>query len=195
MVVDAIRLATQDQTQLFFRNPAEPPITPGTFGTLYLLRRDLNDMRRLAPDAALWPRAMVIFAGIDLLGKFLANSDDRNIGRRFRTFVSRFVTEDHTADSPDNQAIWQCRNSVLHSFGWFATTSSQTYRFTIMQEQTRWIIQQDSTNSELWYLNLTDLERRFEESITKYRDEIASGALSFPTGNNIFERYGWTNIG
>lgn len=200
MVVDATTLTQDLQQAMFFRSPLQDPVTPGTFGSLYLLRRDLNDMRRLAPNEALWPRAMVIFAGIDLLAKFWENNDQTNggeIGRRFRRFVARFITSDNLENSDQNNAFWNCRNSVLHSFGWFSQGGGITYRFSLTRDSANWLIRQDPNNLELWTLNLIQIEERFDTAIRTYEALINDPAApeTFPVGNQIFERYGWTQIG
>lgn len=68
----------------FFMNPSTPPVIPGTFSQLYLLRRDISTCFGIDPDngqrlptQALWPGVMAICAGIDLLGKFLAGKPRR----------------------------------------------------------------------------------------------------------------------
>ncbi len=209
MVVDATMLATGQQQAMFFRNPTDNPVIPGTFGTLYLLRRDLNDMREFMRDPnkkcervdlALWPRAMVIFAGIDLIAKFYANDDATGggaIGQRFRDFVARFITQDNDANSAQTQAVWQCRNSVLHSFGWYSESGGVVYRFSLTRTTQNWLMQQDPNNAERWWLNLTRLEQRFDASIGEYEALIndPNEPETFPTGNQIFEKYGWMNIG
>lgn len=199
MIIDAKTLSLAQQQAMFFRDPLEEPILPGTFGSLYLLRRDLNDMRKLAPNEALWPRAMVIFAGIDLLAKFWENNDMSygEIGKRFRRFVAHFMTKDNSESSDQNYAFWNCRNSVLHSFGWYSEGGGKVYRFTLTRDLGNWLIQQDSTNLELWSLNLVQLEKLFEDAISAFEKAINDPAQpeTFPAGNKIFEKYGWSNIG
>lgn len=196
MVVDATALTAVQQQDLFFRDPLRDPALPGTFGTLYLLRRDLNDMRTAMPNSALWPRAMAVMAGIDLLAKFFANSDAQNgVSRRFRDLLAKFITRDNNAASANNQALFQFRNSLLHSFGWYSVGPRNTvYRFRLTQSQQNWLVRQDPNNRENWMVNLTQLELDFERAISDYQAEVTAGTLQFPTGNNIFENYGWMEI-
>lgn len=198
MVADPTTFDSAGQQAMFFRNPAEEPQIPGFFGSLYLLRRDLNDMRRVIPDAALWPRAMAVFAGIDLLAKFFTNKDDiGGVADRYTRFVARFITQDNNQALSETEAIWQCRNSLLHSFGWWARGRSVTYRFALARDTQTWLTRQDNVDHERWFVNLTELEQRFENSITEYQRLILDPhePESFPTGNQIFERYGWMAIG
>ncbi|MGD9684278.1 MAG: hypothetical protein AB7W16_24195 [Candidatus Obscuribacterales bacterium] len=197
MAVDPQALALAQQQEMFFRDPLQNPIVPGVNGTLFLLRRDLND---LPVGAALWPRVMAMFAGIDLLAKFYDNSDATQhgeIGRRFRRFVARFITQDNTQDSANNYAVWHCRNSVLHSFGWYSQGGGHTYRFSLTQSPDTWIVHQSAANPENWLFNIQHFETRFHASIGEYEALIDDPAepVQFPSGNNIFERYGWMFIG
>jgi len=59
------------------------------------------------------------------------------------------------------------------------------------------LVRQHETNQELWFINLTQLETDFEQSINQYEAAINDSARpeQFPTGKNIFENYGWMNIG
>ena len=66
-IVNTATLTVAQKQQMFFQNPSIPPAPfPHTFGSLYLLRRDINDMKVALPNAAIWPRTMAIMAGIDL---------------------------------------------------------------------------------------------------------------------------------
>lgn len=209
MTQDPNSLGLADQQNLFFRNPNEAPVVPGINGTLYLLRRDLNDMTNFLRDpndgcrpvdVALWPRTMAILAGIDLLAKFFANSDDTRpgaIGERYRRYVAEFITEDRNINSIETRAVWQCRNSVLHSFGWFSQDRTDTFRFRLLRNPGAWVVQQEAPGSETWFVNITRLENRFNFSIIEFENRINDPARqdSFPQGNNIFERYGWMFIG
>lgn len=62
-------------------------------------------------------------AGIDLLAKFHVNNDAiGGVGARYRGFLSEYITKDHTPTSANNEALYQFRNSLLHSFGWYSRT-------------------------------------------------------------------------
>jgi hypothetical protein len=78
---------------------------------LYLLRRDINSCLE---HGILFPGAMGILVGIDLLGKFLSGNDlRREVGDRFKNFVSEYFDL-----VPSNvEVVYQLRNSLLHSFG------------------------------------------------------------------------------
>jgi len=198
MVVNATALSIVQQQAMFFEDPINAPNVPGTHGTLYLLRRDVNDMRSIMPQAALWPRAMAIMAGIDLLAKFFANDDAQGaVGNRFRNFLARFITRDNAPNSGNNEALFQFRNSLLHSFGWFSIgRRGAIFRFTLTQSPQNWLVRQDPANAQNWVVNLRQLETEFDQGVNDYISAINDPARPerFPSGNNIFERYGWMNI-
>ena len=67
---------------------------------------------------ALWPGAMAMLAGIDLLAKFFAGCDrPGKVGERFLLFIEQFFVGMH---STDREVIYQLRNSLLHSFGLYS---------------------------------------------------------------------------
>lgn len=73
---------------LFFENPKLYRSPPGEFGILYLLRRDID---QCIAGSILWPGAMAIMAGIDLLAKFAAGDDAvGQVGNRFRDFLGQY---------------------------------------------------------------------------------------------------------
>jgi hypothetical protein len=82
------KVSTADDITLFFTDPAVEPSVPGTFSILYLLRRDVSHC--ISEGHTLWLGGMGILAGVDLLGKFLAGSDETGkVGQRFTTFIDR----------------------------------------------------------------------------------------------------------
>ena len=111
---------------LFFLSPLTGLTTPNDFGVLYLLRRDIN-LCMGGSCQALWPAAMGMLAGVDLLAKFLEGSDATGKVRdRFRSFVGRFFGLNPT----DQEVLYQLRNALLHSFGLYSKTpQGKVYRF------------------------------------------------------------------
>lgn len=196
MVVDVAMLSVIQKQALFFRDPLDAPTIPGTFGTLYLLRRDINDMMAAMPNSALWPRAMAVLAGIDLVAKFYANNDaNGQVGARFTGFVRDRITHEHVDANGDADTVYQLRNSMLHSFGLFSQTGVRTYRFSLIQGPGDILMVNDPNNAEHWIVNIGVLQRRFEAAISTYRDALSDGNAPFPFSEQLFERYGWINIG
>jgi hypothetical protein len=196
MVVNASALDRAQQQAMFFRDPLQDPVRPGTFGTLYLLRRDINDMKSAMPNKAIWPRTMAIMAGIDLVAKFYADDDViGGVTTRFKDFVKEYITANNEIDA---ETLYQLRNSLLHSFGLYSSSKggSVVYRFTVDQDSANWLIRQNSKITENWWVNLTELDKRFEKAVTDYDAHITAGTKTFPTGDkNIFDKYGSVSIG
>jgi hypothetical protein len=70
------------EADLFFMSPRTRRSVPNEFSVLYLLRRDIGTCMGVDADTgqpvahqALWPGAMAMLAGIDLLAKFYAGKD------------------------------------------------------------------------------------------------------------------------
>jgi len=124
----------------FFRSPRAAPRENETFSQLYLLRRDIDTCFGIDPNTglamkpvdetthqplyckAIWPATMAVLGGIDLLAKFLAGSDKSrgrgkdSVGGRFETFAHRYFG----LAEGDAHAVYQLRNSLLHSFGLYS---------------------------------------------------------------------------
>ena len=98
---------------LFFKEPSTPPSPSGVHSTLYLLRRDIKTCLGINPNTgddmeckAIWPAAMAILAGIDLLRKFWKGDDERRkVGQRFTGFLSKFTL------TADEEKLVQTRES------------------------------------------------------------------------------------
>ena len=111
-----------DKIELFFKDPHVPTDVPGDFSTLYLLRKDAwkcygcDPSNGSATTLVLFPGAMTVFCGIDLLAKFY-ESDAGKVGDRFKNYVRKFFPSgsDPVVDIPTH--IWGLRNSLMHSFG------------------------------------------------------------------------------
>ena len=112
--------------KMFFEDPRNEPKPPGTYGILYLLRRDISRCLRENPTAEkkmegnpiIWPAAMLVMAGIDLLGKFYKGKDDTGkVGKRFINFLKNYFN----ICQEDAEIVYQLRNSLLHSFGLYST--------------------------------------------------------------------------
>lgn len=131
---------TEDEQIEFFFAPPVPAQPPGRQSTLYLLRRELQDCligEHLADERApitMYARhrrgfatCLVLWAGIDLLAKFYAGEpDDKNVGKKFKTFVrdvvfmplvERLQVEDEILDVGPDVLYQGLRNPMVHSFG------------------------------------------------------------------------------
>ncbi len=176
---------------MFFRDPKEEPITPGDFSTLYLLRRDIvtclgrnpTTMERINCQA-LWPAAMAIFAGIDLLAKF-HNGDKGKSGERFKYFINYFLI----LDNDKAEILYQLRNSLVHSFGLYSEKSdTKVYRFTLINND----LSKDisiNTKEDCYTVNINALNDLFNSYINLYCNHVRR-LENLSIFNAMFEKYG-----
>lgn len=176
------------EEEIFFENPESNPCPPGEFGILYLLRRDI---KRCMDMNILWPGAMCILAGVDLLGKFLDGTDDhRSVGNRFRLFIVRYFG---LTSSSDGEVIYQLRNSLLHSFGLFSKNSNgQEYHFQLDTTNSAKLIVQLPPDS--YRINLIELQKRFESAVKEYRQDLSTDPKLQAKFDSMFRKYGKTSI-
>ena len=160
---------------LFFSPPHTALSVPGWFGVLYLLRRDIDLCMGVNPATgtavsctALWPGTMAVLAGIDLLAKFFAGSDEmRQAGPRFRSFLPCFFSITKPADA---EVIYQLRNSLLHSFGLYSKNKTDVYRFFLTATGTGQLVSQKPPDE--YYVDVRILYREFEKAVEAYRTKL-----------------------
>ena len=104
---------------IFFRDPEFPK--EETFSSLYKLRSDLHRClfsQNCEDGPLLWPAAMLMLAGIDLMSSFYSGKpiDQRlcDIGQRYTLFCSECFTFEDQANDPD--VLWKFRCALLHDY-------------------------------------------------------------------------------
>lgn len=186
------------EAELFFESPRKCPAFPNWFGVLYLLRRDVDQCMGLNPNTggegncqALWPAAMGLLAGFDLLGKFFAGSDARGaVGDRFRNFLERFCPN---IPQGDRQVVYQLRNSLLHSFGLYSEDRGQVYRFTLTADGSGPLVAHEPPDK--YMTDLRVLHREFEAGVESYATALDRDPRLQANFNSMFEKYGRVHIG
>jgi len=190
-----------DPKKLFFLSPRMQVAAPNNFGVLYLLRRDIDRCMGIDPNTgkregstALWPGAMAILAGVDLLAKFVEGSDDGDGGKRFRRFLERF----QMTMPEDSEVIYQLRNSLLHSFGLYSKTRrtttkmSKVYRFVLTDSGTGPLVSPKPTDR--YNVDLRVLHRNFEAAVDAYRGALSSDPSLDASFDAMFGNYGCIRI-
>lgn len=131
---------TEEAIREFFIDPETPPDEVKNKSLLYLLRRDIRTCYGLDPsirdDQALFPAMMTIMAGIDLLSKFYVGSyKNKGVGKRFK----KFCRDCFPLECGDAEALYQLRNSLVHSFGLLSEDekTNVSYVFNLKKERTR----------------------------------------------------------
>ncbi len=185
------------EADLFFQQPATSPSIPGEFGILYILRRDALQCLGIDPNTgaksmapAIWPGTMTVLAGIDLLGKFHPGNDKPGgVGQRFQDFVSQYF---QPISQGDENAIYQLRNALLHSFGLYSETKSETFRFTVACSGGDLVTRMDK---EKVFVDLATLHAKFEHAVTEYQCDLGGCSKLQRNFRNMFQKYGFTHIG
>lgn len=182
------------QIEIFFHNPKTSIQVPNDYGILYLLRRDVyrclgynTDTWIVDRESIIWPGAMTVLAGIDLLGKFYKGDDSSNgVGQRFKDYYEKYI------DNQNSEIIYQLRNSFLHSFGLLSKTKNKTYRFTVSASRDKLVKKHSETEYKIDLYTLWD---RFEESIEKYKSDLLNNDLLKTKFEAMFKFYGAVRIG
>ena len=183
--------------RLFFEDPAIDHRLPRKFSTLYLLRRDISvcfgvDIKtgKSLKYKALWPGAMAILAGIDLLGKFYAGSDTGSVGIRFKNYIEKYFI---SASGNDKEIIYQLRNSLLHSFGLYSRDIKNNieYRFEVDEVKGSLV---KHLKGDRYRIDLISLNEYFELSIDNYKNNLMANTKLQINFKNIFPNYGYVNI-
>jgi hypothetical protein len=183
---------------LFFLSPRTKVPRPNQFGVLYLLRRDIDQCMGIDPDTgqgggptALWPGAMAILAGVDLLAKFFKGSDKQGkAGERFSCFLEHFFG----MNSTDREVIYQLRNALLHSFGLYSkteTTKTKTgkqYHFVLTDSGTGALV--SHTLPDEYHVNLRVLHSEFETAVGAYCTKLGSDTQLQSNFAAMFRNYG-----
>ncbi|MDY3558115.1 hypothetical protein R5W23_000836 [Gemmata sp. JC673] len=164
----------------FFLAPNCRP-SAGDLSVLYLVRRDALQCLGVDPDTrthgqhapVLFPGAMTIMAGIDLLAKFHAGTDQGagGVGARFTGFLKAYLDE---RTEEECEAIYQLRNALLHSFGLYSKAKGQTYKFVLNNDWSGALIVRHPQAREFWGVSLGVLLQSFESSIERYQADLDS---------------------
>jgi hypothetical protein len=183
---------------LFFFSPRTEIIPPNRFGVLYLLRRDIDLCMGNHPTSgrrvdyeAMWPGAMMMMAGIDLLAKFYAGSDTGNVGDRFRNFLNKCFGR---LPPTDRDVIYQLRNSLLHSFGLYSKDNKgKVYRFFLTGHGSGPLV--SLSPPEQYNVDLRVLHREFERAVVDYQAKLEADTKLQTGFAAMFGNYGRTYIG
>lgn len=187
----------EQRAALFFEDPWRYRRPPGQFGILYLLRCDINSclgaeggMANRHPQQIQWPGAMCVFAGVDLLAKFFAGDDGQGVGFRFKEFATTYFD---LTDS-EVEALYQLRNSMLHSFGLYSRGRNGTaYRFQLVSSGSRPLIRH--TSPDHYLVDVISLHEDFEKAVRKYEQAVRAESALQQKFLAMFPNYGAISIG
>ncbi len=193
-----------EKITLFSEDPKFYYKPPRKYSTLYLLRRDIAfclgiNLENKKPchkkSKAQWLGAMGIFAGIDLLGKFLNGEDDTRHGKvrqRFKMFLSQYFHINEN-DADDAEILWHLRNSLLHSFGLYSKDFKKgiEYHFTLVAAYEPLISQRNNK----YVIDLMSLYDKFESSIESYLKDLMNLPQLRDNFSKMFDKYGSICVG
>ncbi len=189
------QLDVYDKMDLFFKDPHVPSEVPGEMSTLYLLRKDVWKCYGCNPDdcsettRVLFPGAMTVFCGIDLLAKFY-QSDEGRVGDRFKQYVEAFFPSGKEQDLPKH--IYGLRNSMMHSFGMRAkrrATGEITYGIKVEDDCSQGFLVE--LKKDEWYvIDILDLREQFEASIEKFKRHVQRTTSLHETFSDMWDQYG-----
>jgi hypothetical protein len=141
----------------------------------------------------LWPAAIILFAGIDLLAKFYAGSDDTSggaIGHRFKKFI---VDHFPNINKDDEKVIYELRNALLHSFGLYSKKRDKEYLFNLSNDGSPLV--RRSPPNDLYLVDLTTLHNYFNHAIENYKDRVSSDIELQANFRRMFANYGMVRMG
>jgi hypothetical protein len=208
-------LALSEKLDLFFSKPYSEGDEPKIYSNLHLLRKHVNICLGIDPigPQAIWPGAMAILAGIDLLGLYYSGGRKIPIKSiEVETYKSdsssfmRFCEEFLELENDDSEIIYMFRNALLHTYGLITTNEirkdkygndninyGKEYKFNAFyQVDDNWLINQivDENNKESDCINIHELYIKFESAIAKYRGCIEKDLSKARNFETIFAQLG-----
>jgi len=206
--------------------------TPPAPSVLYLLRRDAAQCFGFNPNTydvtqnpqpvpatyppVLWPGAMTVFTGIDLLGKFLAGVDEGDarppgvnnahpdnwkysVGGRFNRFAALYLTGNDAAQA---ELLYQARCAIAHSFSLWARRrqDGQEYSFTLAQQNGAMLL--DTRAGALGEIEaiiyLYELHSRFQQGVITFSNDyyarLEANVAEHAVFQGLVDHYGFIGI-
>jgi hypothetical protein len=198
-------MTLDEKIALFFKRPA--PITElGTFGSLFMLRREAQDCligKVIDEDAVideamrgehrLFATLMVVMAGVDLLAKFYAGSDDNGgVGARIKDFAARYMFPN--AEAPDRSALalyLGLRNPLLHSF----TLYDRKLEIWLVNRQPNFDIFENPVKPDHFLISVEGVYLAFVRGLRAYHAELVKDGDLRAKFEAMYEKYGTTGFG
>ena len=186
-----------DKIELFFKDPHSPNDVPGDFSSLYLLRKDAWKCYGCDPSngtettPVLFPGAMTVFCGVDLLAKFY-ESDSGSVGDRFKNYVRDFFPSGRlSADVPTH--VYGLRNSLMHSFG-MRDRKKKAAGDVCYGIKVDYCHKDDLVvelkSGEWFVVDLLLLHEEFEASIEEFKKHLHRNAILHQQFSEMWDRYG-----
>ncbi|MDX2107110.1 MAG: hypothetical protein SFY67_11975 [Candidatus Melainabacteria bacterium] len=197
--VSVLHLARRDAAQCFGYDPNTYSVSKNP--------KPIEDGRQI-----LWPGAMTLFAGVDLLGKHFAGTDAEQTpagttptdqwryssGGRLKKFIEIYLT--NKAD--EIETLYQLRCALDHSFALWARRRSNNivYSFTLDRSGAGTLlkIKTDANGDKDAIVFLYDLHSMFEKAVLAfepdYRRQLENSAPAQKQFEDLVDRYGFIGI-
>lgn len=184
---------------VFFRDRRYFKETDKPQSSLHLLRRDIVQCLGFQPDAeivddservllpALWPAAVGIMTGIDLLAKHRYGKETSS-----RSVFERFLEDYFELEDPKTDAVvlYQLRSALVHSFSMFAEDprTSKIYRFHVDPSRLAALVR--DAGNDVFIVGLWKLHEKFEASIVTYRSDLEQGKALTADFERVYRIHG-----
>ena len=179
---------------VFFRDPESPK--EETYSSLYKLRSDLYRClfsQNSDGEPLLWPAAMLMLAGIDLMSSFYSGNPIAqrlcNIRQRYTLFCSDcFALEDQVTD-PD--VLWNFRCALLHDYSIVAQqiNSISKRRLGLCFEIGNPQLFFKNNPSFDYLLNVSSFYNKFKEAINKFEGKVRNNIDDHKTNFLVMSDY------
>jgi hypothetical protein len=197
-------MAAVPDIDFFFRPPEDFKERVARHSTLHLLRREIQEclvddppreervfLARLNdPETQLrrlLAAAMLAFAGVDLVAKFYAGTDNGNPGPRFKRFARRYLAL--TTDAA--VTLWQIRSALMHSFGPYDPRGGRRLILDTPPAGNRLTTPAIRQEAGTWYVSPVGVYRDFVRAIEAYEADVRGGAPAVRANfDRMFPDYG-----
>ena len=202
-------MTIDEKIAFWFRLPEKitDPKDLTTMSTLFMLRReiqfcligDLTDEDSVIPVAMekgeyrLFASLMVTMAGVDLLAKFWAGSDQiGKVGERIVGFAERYMFANHANPKRSGEILYQAiRNPLLHSF----TLYDKKLEIWLFNRQPGFDILENPQKAGHVLISVEGVYIAFIRGLKAYHDELLGSADLKAKFEAMYENYGTTGFG
>jgi hypothetical protein len=191
----------------FFFTPPATITTLGTFSSLFLLRREAQDCligKVIDEDTVideamrggehrLFATMMVVMAGVDLLAKFYAGSDDFGAaGSRIKAFAARYMFPSAKDPARSAEILYQAvRNPLLHSF----TLYDRKFEVWMVNRAPQFDIFENPEKPGHVLVSFEGIYSAFLRGLRAYHAELVGSPDLLRKFELMYEKYGTTGFG
>jgi hypothetical protein len=199
-----VQISQEELIKMVFADPLTITSSDEKIGycSLRLLRRDIMHCLCITPtgntELAIWPAAMAICAGIDLLGYYVKTNgfQERAFDADPEAFIDYCKKYDIVKTHEDAVTLYSFRCSLMHKYSLYNIYDEKTYVFTVAYRKKRTALISHNQGTNEYWINLYILYKKFEESINHcHQAVITSSGLKNSVSSKIayLGIIGWDN--